>query len=107
MVTRLIQISCDGTEEQVTEEALAVGDRLRFKPGEKIPPDGTIREDSSSIDKSLITGEPLSVTKATPGDFSNLTSLAYGPDGQPAISCRDATNFDLKFARMGVFTPAP
>ena len=106
-MTRLIQISCDGTEEQVAEEPLAVGDRLRVQPGEKIPLDGTIHEGSSSIDESLITGEPLSVTKASAGDFSNFTSLAFGPDGQPAISYRDATNGDLKFARMGVFTPAP
>ena len=86
-MTRLIQISCDGTEEQVAEEPLAVSDRLRVQPGEKIPLDGTIREGSSSIEESLITGEPLA--------------------GQPAISCRAATHGDLKFARMGVFTPAP
>ena len=91
----------------MAEEAFAVGERLRVKPGEKIPLDRTIREGSSSIDESLITSEPLSVTKATAGDFSNLTSLAYGPDGQPAISYWDNTNGDLKFARMGVFTQAP
>ena len=91
----------------MAEEAFAVGERLRVKPGEKIPLDGTIREGSSSIDESLITSEPLSVTKATDGDFSIFTSLAFGPDGLPAISYRDATNFDLKFARMGVFTHAP
>ncbi len=55
----------DGTEEQVPVEMLAVGDRLRVKPGEKIPLDGAILEGSSSIDESMITGEPLPVKKAT------------------------------------------
>jgi P-type Cu+ transporter len=53
----------DGTEEQVSVEKLAVGDRLRVKPGEKIPLDGTISEGMSSIDESMITGEPLAVKK--------------------------------------------
>ncbi len=53
----------DGTEEQVPVEKLAVGDRLRVKPGEKIPLDGTISEGASSIDESMITGEPLAVKK--------------------------------------------
>ena len=61
------RLNDDGTEEQVPVEKLAVGDRLRVKPGEKIPLDGTIVEGSSSIDESMITGEPLPVTKA-PGD---------------------------------------
>ena len=41
------------------------------------------------------------------GSVGSFTSLAFGPDGLPAISYYDNTNFDLKFARMGVFTPAP
>jgi P-type Cu+ transporter len=57
------RINSDGTEEQVPLEKLAVGDRLRVKPGEKIPLDGTISEGASSIDESMITGEPLPVKK--------------------------------------------
>ena len=53
----------DGTEEQVPVENLTVGDRLRVKPGEKIPLDGTICEGTSSIDESMITGESLPVKK--------------------------------------------
>ena len=53
----------DGTEEHVAVDKLVVGDRLRVKPGEKIPLDGTISEGASSIDESMITGEPLSVKK--------------------------------------------
>ena len=58
-------INGDGTEEQVPVERLAVGDRVRVKPGEKIPLDGTISEGASSIDESMITGEPLPVKKQT------------------------------------------
>ncbi len=57
------RLNADGTEEQVPLETLAIGDRLRVKPGEKIPLDGTISEGSSSIDESMITGEPLPVKK--------------------------------------------
>jgi P-type Cu+ transporter len=58
--TRLL---ADGGEEQVPVEKLAIGDRLRVKPGEKIPLDGTLVEGISSIDESMITGEPLAVKK--------------------------------------------
>ena len=57
------RINTDGSEEHVPVEMLAVGDRVRVKPGEKIPLDGTISEGSSSIDESMITGEPLPVKK--------------------------------------------
>ncbi len=53
----------DGSEEQVPVEMLVIGNRLRVKPGEKIPLDGTIVEGASSIDESMITGEPLAVKK--------------------------------------------
>ncbi len=59
------RLNAGGTEEQVPVETLAIGDRLRVKPGEKIPLDGTILEGSSSIDESMITGEPLAVRKET------------------------------------------
>jgi len=41
------------------------------------------------------------------GSVGRHTSLAFGPDGQPAISYFDDSNGDLKFARMGIFTPRP
>jgi Cu+-exporting ATPase len=53
----------DGTEEQVPLAAVAVGNRLRVKPGEKVPVDGTVLEGSSRIDESMITGEPVPVAK--------------------------------------------
>ena len=54
----------DGTEEQVPLDSVAVGDRLRVKPGEKLPVDGTVLEGSSRVDESMMTGEPVPVAKA-------------------------------------------
>jgi P-type Cu+ transporter len=55
----------DGSEEDVTLDALAVGDRLRVRPGDKVPVDGEILEGRSSLDESMLTGESMPVTKAT------------------------------------------
>lgn len=57
------RINADGTEEEVPVEHLHPGDRLRIRPGEKIPVDGTVLEGTSSIDESMITGEPIPVEK--------------------------------------------
>jgi P-type Cu+ transporter len=57
------RIRDDGTEEDVPLDRVAVGDRLRVRPGEKIPVDGVVLEGSSSVDESMITGEPLPVAK--------------------------------------------
>ncbi|RVN31187.1 copper-translocating P-type ATPase [Sinorhizobium meliloti] len=53
----------DGTDEDVPLEAVAVGDRLRVRPGEKVPVDGALVEGRSSVDESMITGESMPVTK--------------------------------------------
>ncbi|MGV3626275.1 MAG: copper-transporting P-type ATPase [Betaproteobacteria bacterium] len=53
----------DGAEEQVPLEAVAKGDRLRVKPGEKIPVDGTVVSGESRVDESMLTGEPVPVFK--------------------------------------------
>ncbi|MDP3217275.1 MAG: heavy metal translocating P-type ATPase [Deltaproteobacteria bacterium] len=57
----------DGTEEDVPLDAVEVGDRLRVRPGEKVPVDGAVLEGASSVDESMITGEPMPVEKH-PGD---------------------------------------
>ncbi|RVK75504.1 copper-translocating P-type ATPase [Sinorhizobium meliloti] len=57
------RIRNDGTDEDVPLEAVAVGDRLRVRPGEKVPVDGTLVEGRSSVDESMITGESMPVTK--------------------------------------------
>jgi Cu+-exporting ATPase len=61
------RINPDGSEEDVPVDALAIGDRVRVRPGEKIPVDGRILEGRSAVDESMLTGEPLPVEKA-PGD---------------------------------------
>lgn len=53
----------DGTEEDVPLTHVHVGDQLRIRPGEKVPVDGVVIEGSSSIDESMLTGEPVPVTK--------------------------------------------
>jgi Cu+-exporting ATPase len=53
----------DGTEEDIALEAVHVGDRLRVRPGEKVPVDGIVLEGSSAIDESMVTGEPIPVEK--------------------------------------------
>jgi len=50
-------------EEDVALDAVRVGDRLRVRPGEKVPADGVVMEGASSIDESMVTGEPLAVSK--------------------------------------------
>jgi Cu+-exporting ATPase len=53
----------DGNEEDVPLEHVKIGDRLRVRPGEKVPVDGMVLEGSSAVDESMVTGEPIPVTK--------------------------------------------
>jgi len=53
-----------GEEEDVELDAVIVGDRLRVRPGEKVPVDGTVEEGRSAVDEALVTGESMPVTKA-------------------------------------------
>jgi Cu+-exporting ATPase len=58
-------VRADGTEIDVPVEHIAPGDVLRVRPGEKIPVDGLVTDGSSSVDESLVTGEPIPVEKIT------------------------------------------
>jgi Cu+-exporting ATPase len=57
------RINADGSEEDVPLSNVHVGDQLRVRPGEKVPVDGVVVEGSSALDESMLTGEPLPVTK--------------------------------------------
>jgi len=72
------RIEADGTEQDVPLPRVAVGDRLRVRPGERVPTDATIEEGESAIDESMITGEPLPVDKAA-GD--RVTGGTLNGDG--------------------------
>lgn len=57
------RIAADGSEEDVPLEDVQVGERLRVRPGEKVPVDGKVLEGSSHVDESMVTGEPIPVEK--------------------------------------------
>jgi Cu+-exporting ATPase len=56
-------VRSDGKEEDIPLEQVQVGDKLRVRPGEKIPVDGQVVEGSSSVDESMVTGEPIPTEK--------------------------------------------
>ncbi len=61
------RIKADESDEDVSLDAVALGDRLRVRPGERVPVDGTILDGRSAVDESMVTGESMPVTK-TSGD---------------------------------------
>jgi Cu+-exporting ATPase len=78
----------DGVEKDVPIDAIAVGDLLRVRPGEKIPIDGTITAGSGNIDESMITGEPMPIAKK---------------DGDPVIGAtlNQTGSFVMRAERIG------
>ena len=57
------RLAADGSESDVPLEQVQVGDRLRVRPGEKVPVDGVVLDGRSSVDESMLTGEPIPVLK--------------------------------------------
>ena len=72
------RINDDGNEEEIPLENVQIGDKLRVKPGEKIPVDGELIDGKSTVDESMITGEPVPVSKE-PGD--SLTGATVNQTG--------------------------
>ena len=68
----------DGGEEDVPLEDVQPGDRLRVRPGEKVPVDGVVLEGASSVDESMLTGEPIPVEKASGDRVTGATQNGTG-----------------------------
>ena len=68
----------DGTEADVPLEQVVPGDRLRVRPGEKVPVDGVVLEGHSAIDESMITGEPLPAEKSAGDKVTGATVNSTG-----------------------------
>jgi Cu+-exporting ATPase len=58
------RIDANGSDEEVSLDQIVVGDRLRVRPGEKVPVDGVVEDGRSSLDESMVTGESMPTTKA-------------------------------------------
>jgi P-type Cu+ transporter len=72
------RVKADGSEEDVLLEAIKPGDRLRVRPGEKVPVDGLVLEGRSAVDESMITGEPLPVEKEAGAKVTGATVNGTG-----------------------------
>jgi P-type Cu+ transporter len=76
------RLNTGGSEEDVTLDSVVVGDRLRVRPGEKLPVDGRVAEGRSAVDESMMTGEAMPVTKE-PG--AKVTGGTINQGGQLVI----------------------
>ncbi len=68
----------DGAEEDVALSMVGVGDRLRVRPGERVPTDGVVVEGESAVDESMLTGEPIPVSKRVGDRVAGATVNASG-----------------------------
>jgi Cu+-exporting ATPase len=72
------RIAADGTESDVDLSAIQVGDKLRVRPGEKIPTDGVVTEGRSSVDESMVSGEPIPIEKTVDAEVVGGTINGTG-----------------------------
>ncbi len=72
------RLSEDGSEEDVPLHLVQVGDRLRVRPGEKVPVDGVVLEGESRVDESMVTGEPMPVGKSAGEQVTGATLNGTG-----------------------------
>jgi Cu+-exporting ATPase len=90
------RVAADGSEAEVPLEQVLLGDRLRVRPGEKVPVDGTVEQGRSTVDESLVTGESMPVTKSD-GD----TVIGGTINGSGALLMRaDKVGRDTMLARI-------
>ena len=73
-----LRVRSDGNDETVELDVVQVGDLLRVRPGEKVPVDGVLTEGHSSVDESLVTGEPLPVEKSSGDKLTGGTLNSTG-----------------------------
>ncbi len=72
------QVREDGTEADIPLEQVKVGDKLRVRPGERIPVDGVVVEGASSVDESMISGEPIPIEKTVGARLTGATINGTG-----------------------------
>ena len=72
------RVEGDGTERDIPLEHVQVGDRLRVRPGERIPVDGLVLEGTTTVDESMVTGEPIPVEKASDSQVTGGTVNGTG-----------------------------
>jgi Cu+-exporting ATPase len=90
------RLKADGSEEEVAIDSIALGDRLRVRPGEKVPVDGEVVDGRSSIDESMVTGESMPVAKE-PG--SSLIGGTLNSSGSLVMRA-DKVGRDTMLARI-------
>lgn len=76
--TKAIRISADGSEREVPLSEVRIGDKLRVKPGANVPVDGVVSDGQSTIDESMLTGEPMPVAKQAGSSVSAGTVNQQG-----------------------------
>ncbi len=90
------RIAADGTESEVSLDQIVIGDRLRVRPGEALPVDGVVIEGRSSVDESMLTGEPAPVLKDV---GAHVTGATINGTGSLTIEARAVGN-DTMLARI-------
>lgn len=90
------RIDADGGESDVPVDQIQTGDRLRVRPGERVPVDGSVLEGQSTVDESMISGEPLPIEKST-GDA--LTGGTINKNGSLVMSA-EKVGADMVLSRI-------
>ncbi|MBX5191198.1 heavy metal translocating P-type ATPase [Rhizobium sp. NZLR3b] len=90
------RIAADGGESDVPVDEIEAGDRLRVRPGERVPVDGSVLEGQSTVDESMISGEPLPIEKST-GDA--LTGGTINKNGSLVMSA-EKVGADMVLSRI-------